>query len=173
MFKKSSILYASSIFVVIMLATAFPAAACGNQKIVSVPVPANFQSQDLAIVPQVLDAWTTNDINNPFTEVYEFNNGTDTLALVTYYSHEGGIIPQQTSASFYTGTKNIFSNCKYNWGIPLPPGEYLLINYYPAVTVGQTPKNLDWGIKVGDSPAFGYPDTQNILRPFPFTIKKP
>ncbi len=160
------ILFQSSIFFLIILATASLAGACGNQTIIPVSSPAKVSLQ----APNILDAWTTNDLNNPFKEVYEFNNGVDTLAFVTDYFHAGGLIPQQYIGAFYPGTSKIVAKCRYDWTIILPPGEYLLINYYPKIMIASPPVRLDWAGKVGEV-TFGYPDLNNNKRPFNFTIK--
>lgn len=159
------ILSKSSMFFLIILATTSLVGACGNQTAIPVSRPAGGFPQ----APNILDAWTTNDLNNPYKEVYEFNKSVDTLAFVTDYFHAGGIIPQQYIGAFYPGTSKIVAKCRYDWTIPLPPGEYLLINYYPKIMM--PPVGLDWASKVGEV-TFGYPDFNNNKRPFNFTIKK-
>lgn len=153
-----------TVVLIILLATAYQVEACGDQKIIQVPAPAT-----PVTTPAIIDAWTTNDINNPYNEVYIFNNNVDTLAFVTEYSHTGGNIPQQTSVSFTPGTKNILTKCVYNWTMPLPPGTYLLINYFSAVSINKPSTTRDWAAKVGNA-TIGWPDQANNLRPWPFTI---
>lgn len=160
---NNKLIYGSIVSVLIVIATAPLAGACGTYEAIPVPGIAP-QAQ-----PGIIDAWTTNNLSDPFTEVYTFKNNVDTLAFVTEYSHSGGVIPQQKSVSFIPETKTIFTKCVYDWTAYSPPGTYLLINYYPVISVVHS-RTLDWAGSVGDS-TIGWPDLTNDLRPLPFTVK--
>lgn len=104
----------------------------------------------------------------PYTEVYDFTHGLDTIAFVVEYFHIGGLLPEQKAFGFNCGQEYpIIKTCYFQWTIGyLPPGVYLLINYFDPVEF--PPGEYDWVSKVGDV-IFGWPDI-NASRPWCFTI---
>ncbi len=118
--------------------------------------------------PAILDAWTTNlPFENPWKEVYTFKQWEDTLAFVTFYSHAGGRFPKQLYKGYLCGEDILRKACMFNWTIELPPGTYLLINWYGPWTkfpVG----NYDWATRVGDV-IFGSPKPYET-RPLCFEV---
>jgi hypothetical protein len=144
---------------------------CGYEMEV-VPVGAltsdpGFGFENVSEGPAILEAWTTNDpYANPYTEVYDFTYGQDTLAFVVEYDHTGGFLPQQWAAGWTCGTDQLVKICRFDWTIGyLPPGTYLLINYFDPVMFKGT---YDWASKVGDV-VFGWPDI-DASRPECFTV---
>ncbi|MBI5492874.1 MAG: hypothetical protein HY893_08085 [Deltaproteobacteria bacterium] len=121
-------------------------------------------------VPQILDAWTTNDpFVNPYSRVNDFTSGQGTLAFVVDYHHTGGTLPRQYNRAWSCGNEaNILKTCSFRWTIPfLPAGDYLLVNYVAPVNL--KPGSYDWAAKVGDV-VFGWPDI-NASAPSCFTIQ--
>ncbi len=118
--------------------------------------------------PAILDAWTTSTpYSDPWLEIYGFEQGVDTLAFVTKYYHTGGQIPEQISNAFNCGGEYLRKVCIYPWTMKLPPGEYLLINWYEPERVFPS-GDYDWATRVG-AVVFGYPNPQN-KRPLCFDI---
>ena len=119
--------------------------------------------------PAILDTWTTNDpFINPYSEVYNFAAGQDTLAFVVRYYHTGGALPEQWARGWRCGDETrIIKTCNFKWTIGyMPPGEYLLINYFSPVDF--KPGEYDWASKVGNV-VFGWPNIE-ATRPWCFTI---
>jgi hypothetical protein len=119
--------------------------------------------------PTIIDAWTTNDpFGNPYSEVYDFTIGQDTIAFVVEYFHTGGLLPEQWARGWNCGQEDqIVKTCYFKWTIGyLPAGVYLLINYFDPVEF--PPGEYDWASKVGDV-VFGWPNI-SATRPWCFTI---
>ena len=121
----------------------------------------------------IVDAWTTNlPHQNPWSEVYDFQIGVDTVVFVTeYYFAEGGFIPGQFIRCWLCNTYKKRGTCQYGWSLgPLPPGfTWLLILYYPpGAEDTDHPGTFDWATKIGGA-IFGYPDPM-ATRPECFTL---
>jgi hypothetical protein len=168
--KKFTNIIALSLFLVLsVFSLAFSGDGintCGYEMIV-VPVQQASVMYDTLNTPAILDTWTT---NNPFVspppEVYDFTTGQDTIGYVVQYNHIGGPLPEQWAKGWKCGTDIPVKTCKFAWTIGyLPPGVYLLINYFDPVTY--PPGSYDWASKVGDE-VKGWPDMS--ARPDCFTV---
>jgi len=120
--------------------------------------------------PEILDAWTTKyPFGNPEDECYTFVKDTDTLGFVVEYLHPGGQIPKQYGQCYDCGDDEGKKNCLFPWSATVPPGVYLLVNYYEVCKFN--PGNFDWAAKVG-AITFGYPNPA-AKRPLCFEIVLP
>lgn len=168
--KITAAVWLTSLFILLTVGLVFSSDgtnSCGYEMIV-VPVeqPLYLPSSAIPTQPAILDAWTTNDLNNPL-EVYDFTYGQDILAFVVKYSHIGGPLPEQWAKGWKCNTEIPLKTCQFTWTIGyLPPGDYLLINYFNPVTYPSG--NYDWAAKVGDV-VFGWPNISKT-RPECFVI---
>ncbi len=132
--------------------------SCGYaMTVVPVPTPTTLAA---FTGPTIIDAWTTNDLYNPYSEVYDFTSGQGLIAFVVEYYHVGGAIPEQWQRGWKCGNElAIVKTCNFKWTVILPPGTYLLINYFDPNQF--PPGSFDWAAKVGNVVA-GWPNIDTV-----------
>lgn len=168
----SSLLFAGSLFYIILYLPPVALSSDGNSScgyiMKVIPVQRTPAMGGPLNAPAILDAWTTNDpLGNPYSEVYDFATGQDIMGFVVEYNHTGGFLPEQWAKGWICGTEIPVKICNFKWTIGyLPPGVYLLINYFDPVEfpIG----NYDWASKVGNV-VFGWPNI-NASRPWCFKV---